>query len=257
MFRVWQCSHREPGLAGIRLLLSAIGQLFFPSSCLLCSAPLPGRPEVLFCPKCMGGIKFIHSPICPVCGRPFAAEEQPEHLCHTCLSKPYHFDRARAVTFYDGPILEAIHRFKFGKKIIHARTLAGLKSEDRLFSLDKFDLFVPVPLHVKRLRQRGFNQALLLLREWAGEEKEEKIDFTTLVRHRWTEPQTNLKHHERRKNIKGAFAVKRPDKVHGKNILLCDDVFTTGATVNECARVLKEAGAREVSVLTLARAIAQ
>jgi ComF family protein len=205
----------------------------------------------------MGGIKFIHSPTCPACGRPFAAEGQPEHLCHACLNAPYHFAKARAVTFYDGSVLEAVHRFKFGKKIIYARTLAGLRTGDGLFNLDHFDLFVPVPLHVKRLRQRGFNQTLLLLREWAGEEKKDKIDFTTLVRYRWTEPQTNLKHHERRKNIKGAFAVKRPDKVRGKNILLCDDVFTTGATVNECARVLKEAGAREVSVLTLARATAQ
>src|SRR4030042_6330322 len=107
MLRVCECSHREPVLAGIRLFLSAIGQLFFPSSCLLCSAPLPGRPAILFCPECVSGIKFIHSPTCPACGRPFAAEGQPEHPCHTCLTAPYHFDKARAVTFYDGPILEA------------------------------------------------------------------------------------------------------------------------------------------------------
>ncbi len=256
MLRVCQCSHRKPGLTFLWSLLSAIDQLIFPSSCLECGGALPGRPQILFCDNCMNAIKFIRSPICSVCGRPFAAEEQPEHLCHTCLTRPYHFDRARAITFYHGPILEAIHKFKFGKKLLFAQTLARLGIEERPYDLDGFDLFVPVPLHVRRLRERGFNQALLLLKEWAGKEKK-KIDFTSLIRHRYTEPQTNLKHRERRKNIKGAFTVKRPEKIRDRSILLCDDVFTTGATVNECARVLKEAGAREVSVLTLARAVGQ
>lgn len=253
MLRVWQCSHRKSGLVAIKPLLSAIGQLIFPSSCLLCNVPLPGQPQILFCHNCMNDIRFIHSPVCSICGKPFASEEQPEHLCQRCLTRPYDFNSARAIAFYDGPILEAIHQFKFGRKIIFAHTLGRLKAANGPFNVDRFDLYIPVPLHVKRLRERGFNQALLLLKEWAGKEKK-KIDFITLARHRWTEPQTNLKAHERQKNIKGAFGLKRPEKVQGKSVLLCDDVFTTGATVNECARVLKEAGAREVSVLTLARA---
>lgn len=202
----------------------------------------------------MNGIKFIQNSICSICGRPFAATEQPEHLCQTCLTRPYHFDGARAITLYDGPILKAIQQFKFGKKTIFAQTLGRLKTGPGPFNPAEFDLLIPVPLHVKRLRERGFNQALLLLREWAGKEKK-KIDFTSLVRHRWTEAQTNLKHHQRLQNIKGAFTVKTAHKVRGKSVLLCDDVFTTGATVNECTRVLKEAGAKQVSVLTLARTV--
>ena len=107
---------------------------------------------------------------------------------------------------------------------------------------------------MKRLRERGFNQSFLLVRRWA---KQEGLPFDglTLSRSRWTEPQTALSRKERQKNIKGAFAVKDPDKIVGQKLLLVDDVYTTGSTVNECARVLMEAGAEFVDVLTLARAV--
>jgi ComF family protein len=114
-----------------------------------------------------------------------------------------------------------------------------------------FDVVIPVPLHKQRLKERGFNQSLLLAREVARVFGLE-VDYRSLKRIRPTRPQVDLKPDERKKNVKGAFDVKSPERVRGRRVLLVDDVFTTGATVSECARVLKKAGA-EVYVLTLAR----
>lgn len=152
--------------------------------------------------------------------------------------------------------MEAIHLFKYAKKtsVGHPLSLLAKETFFQFWDTHEIDLIVPVPLHIKRLRERGFNQAYLLIRRWA---KEEGISFDglTLSRSRWTEPQTTLSRKERQKNIKGAFFVEHPERVEGRKILLVDDVYTTGATVNECARVLTEAGADLVDVLTLARAV--
>jgi ComF family protein len=152
--------------------------------------------------------------------------------------------------------MEAIHRFKYTKKTSLSRPLSALTKEAfcHFWEQDAIDLIVPVPLHTRRLRERGFNQAYLLIRGWA---KQEKIpcDAFTLVRTRWTEPQTSLSRKERKKNMRRAFAVSHAERIEGLRILLVDDVYTTGSTVNECARVLMEAGAKLVDVLTLARAV--
>jgi ComF family protein len=152
--------------------------------------------------------------------------------------------------------MEAIHAFKYGKRASLSHPLAALARQAffRFWDTDTIDLLVPVPLHLKRLRERGFNQAHLLIRRWA---KLDQIpsDGLVLSRTRWTEPQTALSPKERQKNIKGAFAVENPEKIKGQRIVLVDDVYTTGSTVNECARVLMAAGAETVDVLILARAV--
>ena len=152
--------------------------------------------------------------------------------------------------------MEAVHGLKYGKRIPMALPLAAAvrKTFFEHWSSEKVDLLVPVPLHIKRLRERGFNQAYLLVMRWA---KRDGVccDGRLLRRVRWTEPQTTMNRKDRRKNVKGAFAVNRPEAVRGKRIVLVDDVYTTGSTVNECAKVLKKAGAEEVDVLTLARAV--
>jgi ComF family protein len=124
----------------------------------------------------------------------------------------------------------------------------------RFWDADTVDLLVPVPLHVTRLRERGFNQAFLLITKWA---KHEGLCFDgmSLCRRRRTDPQTGLSRQERGRNIRKAFAVRKPETIQGKRILLVDDVYTTGATVNACARILLEVGAATVDVLTLARAV--
>ena len=160
---------------------------------------------------------------------------------------------ARAVLHYDEAVSRLVHHFKY-----HGHT-AGLDSyrllKESLVHLDgmeQTDFLVPVPLHLKRLRQRGFNQAVLLALALFPDLKN-KVNPFLLERCRWTEPQTGLNGKQRRKNLRNAFELRHPARVEGRTILLLDDIFTTGSTVNECARTLRRAGAKEVRVLTLAR----
>jgi ComF family protein len=150
---------------------------------------------------------------------------------------------------------EIISRYKYRGDSRLAKSLGDLLAgyEDSDFSFHDYRLVVPVPLHPRRLRRRGFNQSLLLARR-ISRRYSLPLDFTALRRIRATVPQTELSAAERRKNIRGAFAVFRAQTITEKDILLVDDVFTTGATVEECAKVLLKAGANRVDVLTLARA---
>lgn len=198
----------------------------------------------------------IVSPLCSRCGLPFISRAGEDHTCLECLTEKRYFRKARAFGVYQGTLMEAIHRLKYRGKTSLSGPLGVLAKETfcQFWGAGSIDLLLPVPLHIKRLRERGFNQAYLVNRKWA---RLEGIPFDgfTLSRSRWTEPQTSLARTERRRNVKGAFSLRHPDRVKGQRILLVDDVFTTGATVNECARILMKAGAEYVDVMTLARAI--
>jgi len=179
------------------------------------------------------------------------------------MAAPGHFHSARAAGIYDQTLKTAIHHFKYKGKIGLARPLGQFLYMTclRYFNAGSVDLVMPVPLHMKKLRQRGFNQAFLLVREWKklsasrfGAEGAFRIDGRSLVRDRQTLPQTQLTRKGRQTNVKNAFSVCDAPAVSGKNILLVDDVFTTGSTVDGCAEVLLNAGAKKVHVLTLARA---
>jgi ComF family protein len=154
---------------------------------------------------------------------------------------------------YEGPVARAIQRFKYQKDFLLTGSLAWV-AEHYPWENETFDVLVPVPLHRNRLRERGFNQALLLSRACKGLSSK-NFRPRALKRVRSTAPQIHLTPTERRKNVSGAFQVSRPGEITGKEIMLIDDVYTTGATVNECARALKKAGAGRVSVFTLARAV--
>jgi ComF family protein len=196
------------------------------------------------------------SPICSRCGLPFVSREGEDHTCSECLTERKYFRKARAFGIYQGALMEAIHQLKYGGKTSLSKPLSTLAKETfyRFWDASSTDLLLPVPLHIKRLRERGFNQTHLVNKKWARLEGI-PFDGLTLSRSRWTEPQTSLARAERRKNVKGAFSLLHPDRVKGVRILLVDDVFTTGATVNECSKVLMKAGAESVDVLTLARAV--
>lgn len=238
------------------LLLKALLDILFPPLCHCCKAFIPGHAEIHICPDCREKIRTVTSPLCPVCGLPHAREGGIDHLCGTCLTKPRPFERARAAVGFDGPVQDLVHRFKYGKKAHLSRPLGLLASRfPENFRTDAAaDLIVPVPLHDRRLRARGFNQSQLLgavvAKEWGI-----PLSVDNLRRLRWTEPQTGLAAAERERNVRNAFGVARPEQFDGKRLLLVDDVYTTGSTVTECARALKRAGAREVSVLTVARAL--
>ena len=232
----------------------AVLDFFLPAKCPLCglsSDPsAPDRP----CPVCLSQVKFFSSPRCFRCGIGFPSLSDVDHLCSECLTEERHFSRARAVCGYEGAIMEAISRLKYGGVTRLAKPLGNLLAEyqDPEFSLSDNDLVIPVPLHTRRLRERGFNQSLLLARQ-VSRRRSIPLNFTALHRTRETQPQTQLTGAERRKNVRGAFEVRKAEALEGKRILLIDDVFTTGATVQECASVLLGAGASEVHVLTLAR----
>lgn len=225
-------------------ILSSFLKLIFPQRCVFCDAIY--REPV--CQNCAGAVTFISPPFCNVCGIPFKSSGVKNHTCGECIKNKRHYSWAREILLYNSATAKVIHRFKYKHDTVYSRALGSIMTDSQ--DLKGFDVIIPVPLHIKRLRERGFNQSLLLAAV-AGKKHGVPVDPFTLKRMKWTEPQVNLSGDERRANVRGAFEVA--GDVCGKNILLIDDVYTTGATVGECSRVLKKNGAKDVCVLTLAR----
>jgi len=226
----------------------------WPALCPFCNAPAT-LPDPGFCPECAAGLRPIAEPLCLVCGRPLnPASLPPAGVCGFCGQDPPAYELARSFGRYEGVLAQAIRDFKFRPKRVLAPTLGRLlaQADERFLDDQKPDAVIPVPLHPRRLRERGFNQAADLARPLARRRRL-PILHRALSRRRNTEPQFGLSMPQRLKNLKGAFHVPKPNAVKDKTILLVDDVLTTGLTVNECARALKAAGAKHVLVLTLAR----
>ena len=251
MFRFWAGPDRPAEVSSPWWI--GFTALIYPPRCSFCRSPVGVQRRAFLCPDCERELRWIGAPQCPGCGLPYPAGGS-SHLCEDCLRRPPFYDQARAVVVYQGQVTGAIHRFKYRKEYLLTEVLGWLGNRLKWEKPD-FDYLIPVPLHPKRLRERGFNQALLLSKA-LEDIPPGKIKPRLLKRIRHTPPQVRLNPDERRQNVRGAFELKDPDGVRGKNILLVDDVFTTGATVNECARVLKKAGAGQVSVVTLARVVA-
>jgi ComF family protein len=223
---------------------------FLPRLCLFCGGVVAEEAAAAVCPACEGTIEWVESPVCPCCGLIFPVREGEDRLCGSCQTEAPPFARARAAAVYEGLVAQAITRFKFGRQMAYLPLMQHWLQTPRCKELAAdADLLVPVPLHPRRFKYRGFNQALLLARAFP----EAEVGRETLARVRHTVPQVGLNPKERRDNVHQAFAVPQPEEVKGKNILLVDDLYTTGATVRECARVLKRAGAKRVEVLTVAR----
>ena len=278
-------------------ILYRVYQIFqeavFPPKCLVCDAfyriPKPGRQGIssdsdpdevarplsvrnqaeislatCLCPNCLADLIPVESPLCSCCGIPFKSRLGQDHYCGACIASGNNFGIARSPLVFDRTITEVIHSFKFRGKIQLARPLGELLWTAFAFFWDiaRIDIIMPVPLHPNRFRQRGFNQAYLLIRDWPDLAAHHFCDFShirierdVLIRTRPTDPQSALGRTQRALNIKNAFGLDREETFRGKNILLVDDVYTTGSTVNECGRVLLKHGARKVDVLTLARAV--
>ena len=231
--------------------------ILFPECCLACGTRMKGHRNISFCQVCLQDVRFIKEPFCTTCGKPFAKSAGRSHLCSDCLQGRWFFTRARAVVYYQEPIAGAVKVFKYSGKMYGLETFAALTQQYYLqHPYPEPDLILPVPLHPKRLRMRGFNQALVLGRKLFPRSKW-RIDPHILERHQWTCAQTGLSGLERRKNVKYAFRVKKSEKIQNKRILLVDDIFTTGATVNECARILLKNKAADVEVFTFARSLDQ
>lgn len=240
-------------MAPVKQFLHALLDVILPPICHICRSFIPNAGKLHICPDCRDRLPLVSSPLCPICGIPFIGPGDNHH-CGACLAHPPHFDTARAHFLYEGAIRDLIHTYKYNRQTHLRYPLALLTLEGMSGFLADQDphLIVPVPLHRSRLRQRGFNQAVLLGNVLSGQ-LALPMQPDALVRTRPTEPQIELSAAERRLNVKGAFTVNRRYPVAGKRILLLDDVMTTGSTMDECAKELKKAGAGVVIAATIAR----
>jgi len=232
-------------------LIEPLISLFFPSHCAGCAVAVKTGCD--FCPACESTIAFIKTPRCQICSQPFDGMAG-EFSCPNCRGAAFHFEFAVSVVRSRGVIRELIHRLKYNREIWIANVLGRILvhglAEDRLAG-EKFDAIVPVPLHSKRLREREFNQAALLA---AHVSKAAGIPLRdVLARRRYTGTQTALDRSGRRQNLRNAFLMRKNAFVTDQNLLLVDDVLTTGSTLDACAVVLLEQGAESVRALTLAR----
>ena len=220
----------------------------FPPFCLVCKAPL-FKNERTICDACYLRIRSVGSPYCQVCGRPLRGAG----LCRACEKHGKAYVRRRAVGVYESVLAEAIKSLKYRSRLSVARRLGKMMSRLALADpdLSSVDAIIPVPLHRVRQRERGYNQALLLSEE-ISREMNLPVLSRSLVRTRFTKPQARLSRKKRRGNVAGAFMVVDPESVRDKRILVVDDVTTTGATLEECASALLDAGAAGVYCLTAA-----
>ncbi len=225
-----------------------------PPRCAGCGVQT-GSPGGL-CTDCWRASRFIAAPQCDQCGYPFELDFGPGVRCGACLSRPPHFDRARAAVAYDDRIGHILISFKHSDRTDLAPGLSAWMRRVGEPLLAEADLIVPVPLHRRRLFDRRYNQSALLARPLA-EAFGVEMAGDLIRRQRHTPSQGHLSASARRRNVEGAFRVPVEQKARltGKRVLLVDDVFTTGATVNALARRLKRDGARAVDVLTLARVV--
>lgn len=237
-------------------MIGSIIDILFPPVCPACEKAVKEKDTPL-CSPCEENFSAlrIRGPVCRVCGGPFISTTSGEHTCGPCLEQPPPFEAARSAYSYAGAALDAVHRFKYNNHVILAPAFAAMLFEAAasLPAAPSEMTVVPVPLHAARLKERGFNQSLLVARPLAKRLKA-GLSYDNLFRARPTEPQVGLKSQERAENIKGAFNLKNSATFKDRKILLIDDVYTTGATIKECSKVLKKAGA-EVYALTLARAL--
>lgn len=219
--------------------------LLFPPQCVVC-----GRLERWLCPECLAHIPLLDAPLCPRCGRLWDGEG----LCRACTEQPLTLSRIRAaVLFAPGPVQDSLHALKYrGAADLAIALSALLLTAWERYAFDS-DLLIPVPLHPRRERWRGYNQAALLALN-LGARLQRPVAPRALQRVRYTPSQTRLNREERRKNVAEAFALKPGLDVSGLRITLIDDVATTGATLDACAHVLVAHGAIDVTALTVARA---
>lgn len=254
----------------VRNIAGSVGEallgLLYPRVCAGCEGPLGGGEqggEIPVCSTCRDRLERITPPFCERCGEAFDGETVETFRCSNCADRDFHFDYAVAGHRAHTLVRELLHRFKYGKQIHLCECLRALMEpaldDPRLAAIAQRQdgwLLVPVPLHRRRKRERGFNQAAELCRALARRRRWKVAE--ALRRTRYTAMQARLDRAGRLENLSGAFKLSRNRRIlkelEGADILLVDDVLTTGATANECARVLREEGkANKVVVLTVAR----
>lgn len=241
---------RRLSTKGMRLVnkwLKFIQFGLFPPRCVLCGAD--GQPGMDLCSACEADLARI-DPACPACGLPLSASEHS--LCGSCLQTPPPFQRTVSPFYYAPPLAQLITRFKFNQRLLMARVFAGLLAKQIGATHPLPECIIPVPLHPRRLRERGYNQALEIAR-LLGKALAIPVDYRLCQRIRYTAPQTGLAATQRRRNVRQAFGLT--NKIPYRHVAILDDVITTGHTVSELARLLRRHGVAEIEVWSVARAV--
>ncbi len=243
---------------GLHKLSEALLDWLYPPACCACGKLLtrPFYPELAhrhFCPDCLKDLPFIPHPVCPVCGYP--GVEGNYKGCTSCSDKTFAFVRHWALLAYDYPVREAIHTMKYRNRPDVAKGFGFLMAQALPESFpEQVDCMVPLPLHRRRLWQRGFNQSALLGKALSVHTGI-PLDTAHCIRKKYTKPQFALNQQERQKNVNNAFGISPAGFFTGKTVLLIDDIFTTGSTANACAQTLMADGAAAVYVYTLCAAL--
>lgn len=237
----------------LKKLYNSALDLLFPEEgvCFYCDKYYEEVKEDHVCSECRDKLIFINEDKCPVCGKP-AYHGNSLQRCSYCINKTFYFKKAISPLEFTGLLRKSIYRYKYESKPYFYKSFGefminAFKKEN----IGSIDLIVPVPLHRVRKAERGYNQAELLAK-YLSSKLSIPLDNRNLIRTKSTIIQNRLLRHEREENIKGAFKIKDNGVFKDKRILLVDDIFTTGATVNECSKVLRECGANEVYVITIA-----
>lgn len=233
-------------------LASSFIDFILPPHCPICKKSLQNAHGL--CPDCFAHIRFITPPLCHKCGRPFEFQIPEEPLCGVCCTKIPLFKKARAAFIYDSFSKELILPFKHGDKTELTPLLTTLMMTAGADIFPETDIILAVPLHKIRLIKRKYNQAGLLAKALSERLHKPYLPHI-LIRHKATSSQGHMRVAERKRNVSNAFKIQNPALIKGKNILLIDDVMTTGATLNECTKILLKSGAKSVSYLTLARVL--
>jgi len=251
---------KRVGSEKTKFLSGLLLDFLFPRSCPACGSPLPIPSDLPLCNSCMAHVEPIDGAICLKCGVPFSSKNSPNHLCSLCIKNKNSLDWIRSFFIYSDPIATLVKRLKYHGDSSCLNALLKLSKphlirlmEDIPFGSDGLlhkTCIIPVPLHPKRLKRRLFNQSLLIAK---GLFDHVPICLDLVERDIDNPPQTSLSLSERKKNVRGVFKIKKLDG--SKNFLLIDDVMTSGSTLNELARTLKNHGARGIAALTIARTV--
>lgn len=227
-------------------IIKRLIDFIYPRRCPICHE-IVGINEGLSCIKCREKLVYVKEPYCMKCGKPLKDDEK--EYCIMCLTNKYNFNEGRSTFVYDDTMRFSIYRFKYGDRPEYAEFYSKeiYKKYKRKIKDWNADMIIPVPLHKSRLVKRGFNQAYLIAKE-LSKLSGIPVDENYLIRDKKTSAQKSLNASERANNIKNAFKIKK-NKVKLKSVILIDDIYTTGATVNEISRVLKDNGVSNVYFL--------
>jgi ComF family protein len=236
----------------LKKLYNTILDLLFPEEgmCFLCEKYDEDIGDDHICEDCKEQIKFIDSHICKICGKPLEIGYIP-NKCPDCIKHPHFFATAVAAVEYEGLIKKSIYKYKYGKKAYMYKAFGHLMVQAIIDKdIKGFNVIVPVPLHRDKRVERGFNQSELLAK-YISDEFDVPLDFKNLRRIKKTSVQNKLHRLQRQQNIKDAFRIKNPNAFKDKIVLLVDDILTTGATADECSKMLLENGADKIYVISI------